>query len=124
MNIFLSAGALLGLLAVIIGAFGAHGLEGILSEHALKSYQTGVKYHFYHVTALLCVGILCSKQPSTSRFLKLSGIGFIVGILLFSGSLYLLAITGISKLGIITPFGGLALIFGWVMLLIYGFKQK
>ena len=124
MNTFLSLGALFGLLAVIIGAFGAHGLENNLSEHALARYHTGVEYQFYHVMALLILGIISSQGSTTPRLIKLSGITFTAGILLFSGSLYLYALTGISKFGMVTPIGGLAFILGWIFLLLYAVKSK
>lgn len=128
MNRFLAIGALFGLLAVIIGAFGAHGLENSLSEHALTRYHTGVQYQFYHVMALLILGVISSQTPSSmnksSRLITFSGFSFIMGILLFSGSLYLYAITGITKFGMVTPIGGLAFIFGWVLLIIYAVKTK
>ena len=117
MNRFLSLGALFGLLAVIIGAFGAHGLEGSLSEHALARYHTGVEYQFYHVMALLVLGVLPST-PS-SELIKFSGFSFVAGIILFSGSLYLYALTGITTFGMVTPIGGLAFIVGLILLLIY-----
>ncbi len=124
MNTFLSLGSLFGLLAVIIGAFGAHGLEDSLSANALARYHTGVEYQFYHVMTLLVVGLLVSKHNTMPRILKLSGYAFVIGILLFSGSLYLYALTSITKFGMITPIGGLAFIVGWVCLLIYSFKYK
>jgi len=128
MNRFLAIGALFGLLAVIIGAFGAHGLENNLSEHALSRYHTGVQYQFYHVIPLLVLGIISSQLNSSSantpRLITLSGISFIVGIFLFSGSLYLYALTGITKFGMVTPIGGLAFILGWVFLIIYAVKAK
>ena len=77
MNKFLVAGAIFGLLAVIIGAFGAHGLEKILSAHAMQRYHTGVEYQFYHVAALLSVGILSSRYTKMPRSLQLSGLFFI-----------------------------------------------
>jgi len=116
-------GAFFGLSAVALGAFGAHGLENTLSAHALKRYHTGVEYQFYHVMAIFVVAIFSQLQTTPSRLLKTSGISFIVGILLFSGSLYLYALTGITTFGIITPFGGLALILGWLFLLIFGIKK-
>ena len=122
MNRFLSLGALFGLLAVIIGAFGAHGLEASLSEHALARYHTGVEYQFYHVMALLVLGMLPSTH--SSKLIKFSGFSFVAGIILFSGSLYLYALTGITTFGMVTPIGGLALIAGWAFLLIYAFKNK
>jgi uncharacterized membrane protein YgdD (TMEM256/DUF423 family) len=124
MNRFLSLGALFGLLAVIIGAFGAHGIENSLSEHALARYHTGVEYQFYHVMALLILGVISSQHQTTPKLIKLSGVFFIAGILLFSGSLYLYALTGNTKFGMVTPIGGLAFILGWVFLLIYAVKNK
>jgi len=123
MNKFLFTGAIFGLLAVIIGAYGAHGLEKIFSAHAMQRYHTGVEYQFYHVAALLTVGILSSMHTKMPRSLQLSGIFFIVGILLFSGSLYLYAFTGKSYLGMITPIGGLGFIGGWISLILYALKN-
>lgn len=123
MNTFLSLGSLFGLLAVIIGAFGAHGLENNLTEHALARYHTGVEYQFYHVMALLVLGVIVSQLSTTPSLIQYSGIAFTVGILLFSGSLYLYALTGITKFGMVTPIGGLAFIVGWVCLLIYAIKS-
>ena len=123
MNTFLSLGSLFGLLAVIIGAFGAHGLENTLTEHALARYHTGVEYQFYHVMVLLVLGIIVSQLSATPSLIQYSGIAFTIGILLFSGSLYLYALTGITKFGMVTPIGGLAFIAGWVCLLIYAMKN-
>ncbi len=123
MNTFLTLGALFGLLAVIIGAFGAHGLENTLTEHAISRYKTGVEYQFYHVMALMILGIIVSQLSATPSLIHYSGIAFTIGILLFSGSLYLYALTGITKFGMITPIGGLAFIVGWVCLLIYAIKN-
>ena len=123
MNTFLSLGAVFGLFAVIIGAFGAHGLESTLTEQALSRYHTGVEYQFYHVTALLVLGILSSTHPTTPKLIKYSGIAFTIGILLFSGSLYLYALTGVTKFGMITPLGGLAFIIGWICLLVFSLKK-
>jgi len=124
MNTFLSLGAVFGLLAVIIGAFGAHGLESSLTEHALARYHTGVEYQFYHVMVLLILGVISSQYPTTPKLIKLSGVFIITGILLFSGSLYIYALTGNTKFGMITPIGGLAFILGWALLLIYAMKAK
>lgn len=121
---FLFFAALLGMTAVIIGAFGAHAIGETLSDHALQRFHTGVEYQFYHVAALLSVGILTSLHRNhDSSLLKLSGIAFILGIILFSGSLYAYALTGNSKLGMITPFGGGAFILGWFLLLMYALKK-
>lgn len=102
-------------LSVAIGAFGAHGLEGRLSERMLKNYQTGVQYHMIHGVGLLVVGILSLKMTA-NQMVNGAGWAFLIGIVLFSGSLYVMALTGITKLGAITPIGGLAFIVGWVLL--------
>lgn len=111
-KLFLSLGALAGLLAVALGAFGAHALRGRLDDYARGVFETAVQYHFYHALALALVGILLLSQPATA-LLKSSGWLFLIGIAVFSGSLYLLAITGIKWLGAVTPLGGLAFIAGW-----------
>jgi len=123
MNKFLAVAAFFGLLAVIIGAFGAHGLEKLLSEHAIKRFHTGVEYQFYHVASLLAVGLLSLNHNKIPRSLQLSGIFFTLGIVLFSGSLYLYAYTGKTFYGMITPIGGLSFIGGWVSLIIYAIKN-
>lgn len=113
-KLFLSIGAISGALGVILGAFGAHGLKEKLSEKMLANWMTGVEYHFYHTFAILAVGLLAMHIPS--RAISSSGWAFLIGILIFSGSLYVMALTGITKLGMITPIGGLAFIIGWVLL--------
>ncbi|MFA7554571.1 MAG: DUF423 domain-containing protein [Spongiibacteraceae bacterium] len=112
---FLCIAAISGMLAVIIGAFGAHGLKARITEDLMLVYQTGVQYHFYHTFALLVVGLLLLQYPQVS-LLHWSGILFIAGLLVFSGSLYVLALTGVKWLGAITPLGGLAFIGGWASL--------
>ena len=107
--------ALSGFLAVALGAFGAHGLRGRLSPEMMAVFQTGVQYHFYHTAALLVVALLLQYAPSTSG-LAFSGICFVVGIVVFSGSLYLLAVSELRWLGAITPLGGTALLVGWLAL--------
>jgi len=119
-RLFLSIGAISGALAVMLGAFGAHGLKAKLSEKMLANYMTGVEYHFYHTFAILAVGLLAMHFQS--RALAGSGWAFVIGIVLFSGSLYVMALTGITKLGAITPIGGLAFIIGWVLLAISALK--
>ncbi len=104
------------ILAVAIGAFGAHGLKSHLSDEMLMIFKTGVEYHFYHALGLLMVGILSMSMPS--GYIKWSAIFLSAGIILFSGSLYALATTGIKGLGAITPIGGLSFIAGWVLLFI------
>lgn len=120
---FLSIAAISGFLAVAFGAFGAHGLESILDPSQLATYQTGVEYHFYHTLALFGVGILAQHHNEASM-LKLSGVMFALGIIIFSGSLYLLAVSGIRWLGAITPLGGLGFLVGWAALLRFAWQQK
>jgi uncharacterized membrane protein YgdD (TMEM256/DUF423 family) len=113
-KLFLSIGSISGALAVMLGAFGAHGLKDKLSEKMLANYMTGVEYHFYHTLALLIVGVIALHYPT--KQLTASGWAFTIGILTFSGSLYVMALTGITKLGAITPIGGLFFIIGWILL--------
>ena len=122
MRIFLTAGAISGALAVLLGAFGAHLLKQMISPDMLEVYKTGVQYQFYHTFALLGVGILMSFK--STKTLKWSGYLFITGIIVFSGFLYLLAITGIKALGMIVPIGGLTLVAGWICLLIHALNFK
>jgi len=113
-RLFLSIGSISGALAVMLGAFGAHALKAKLSDKMLANWMTGVEYHFYHTFAILAVGLIAMHvQP---RLLSASGWAFVIGIVLFSGSLYVMALTGITKLGAITPIGGLAFIIGWILL--------
>ncbi|ERN51669.1 hypothetical protein BTR22_03605 [Alkalihalophilus pseudofirmus] len=114
-KLFILLGSIVMALSVAIGAFGAHGLEPRLSERMMKNYQTGVQYHMIHGIGLLIVGIVALKLTSSSM-LNGAGWSFLIGIILFSGSLYAMALTGITKLGAITPIGGLAFIVGWVLL--------
>jgi uncharacterized membrane protein YgdD (TMEM256/DUF423 family) len=120
-KLFITLASLSGMLAVVFGAFGAHALKGKLDDQALKVFETAVQYHFYHTFALLVVGVIALNQPQTV-LLKSSGWLFVIGILVFSGSLYLLSLTGVRWLGAITPLGGLALIAGWGCLAAAGWK--
>ncbi|MBM7062380.1 DUF423 domain-containing protein [Pseudomonas sp. UL073] len=106
--------AFFGFTAVALGAFAAHGLKSQLSADLLAVFQTGVHYQMVHALALLGVALLSLHVPG--RALLLAGGLFVLGILLFSGSLYLLSLTGVRGLGIVTPFGGLAFLGGWVSL--------
>lgn len=107
--------AISGLLAVLLGAFGAHGLKTKLPTDMLAIYHTAVQYQFYHTMALLLVGLLMIHWPSSTALL-VSACCFIVGIIIFSGTLYVLSITGIRWLGAITPIGGVGFIVGWISL--------
>jgi uncharacterized membrane protein YgdD (TMEM256/DUF423 family) len=114
-TILMSASIFL-IFAVAIGAFGAHALKSQLSSEMMQIYKTGVEYHFYHALGLLLTGVLSVSMPS--RLLKWSAFFLAAGIFLFSGSLYVLAITGIKWLGALTPLGGLSFIAGWVLLFV------
>ncbi|WP_413793083.1 MULTISPECIES: DUF423 domain-containing protein [unclassified Pseudomonas] len=111
---FLMLAAFFGFTGVALGAFAAHGLKNRLSADYLAIFHTGVTYQLVHTLALLGVALLATHIPG--RVVTWAGICFVIGILLFSGSLYLLTLTGISKLGIITPFGGVAFLIGWLCL--------
>lgn len=116
-KIFLIIAGVLGVIAVGLGAFGAHALRNMLeSSGRVDTFETAVKYHFWHVLALVAVAILIDKFNAV--MLQYAGWSFIVGVLIFSGSLYVLCMTGITKLGAITPIGGLAFILGWIFLIL------
>ncbi|MCU1762661.1 DUF423 domain-containing protein [Pseudomonas sp. 14P_8.1_Bac3] len=111
---FLMLAAFFGFTGVALGAFAAHGLKNRLTAEYLAIFHTGVTYQLVHTLALLGVALLATQIPG--RLITWAGASFAIGILLFSGSLYVLTLTGISKLGIITPFGGLAFLVGWLCL--------
>jgi uncharacterized membrane protein YgdD (TMEM256/DUF423 family) len=108
---FIFLGAINGFLAVAFGAFAAHALKNLLSAGLLEVFQTGVEYQAMHALALLAAGLL--GRDGRSRALNLAGWAFATGILLFSGSLYILALTDIRWMGAVTPFGGTAFLLGW-----------
>ena len=112
-----------GFLAVSIGAFAAHMLRDRLSPELLNTFQTGVQYHMYHALGLFGIGLLMLNFP-TSNLLRISAYLMIAGIVLFSGSLYLLSITGTKWLGAITPLGGLCFLTAWVLIVWFAAKQK
>lgn len=112
---FLLLASLLGALSVALGAFGAHGLDGRLSADLLNTYEIGVRYHVYHALALLGVVAVLIRWPEATAAVW-AGWLFVVGIVIFSGSLYILALTGIRWLGAITPIGGVAFVVGWLCL--------
>ena len=114
MNYFV-IGAISGCLVVILGAFGAHRLKDILDEYGKSIYNKAVLYHMFHTMGILVLGLIEKIQPEIQ--LNLAGWAFLLGIVLFSGSLYILAVTGFKWMGIITPIGGVFFIIGWVILI-------
>lgn len=123
MKPFIFTGALHGLLAVALGAFGAHALKDILSEYSTGIWHTAVQYQMFHATGILVIGILMSqKLIGNTTLLKWAGILMNGGIIFFSGSLYVLAVTGIKILGAITPIGGVLFLTAWVFVMISALK--
>ena len=120
-KLFITLASLSGMLAVCFGAFGAHALRDRLDDYLMGVFETAVQYHFYHALALLAVGVIALNQPQTVM-LKSAGWLFLTGTIIFSGSLYILALTGTKWLGAITPLGGLAFIAGWACLAAAGWK--
>ncbi|UCH53194.1 MAG: DUF423 domain-containing protein [Pseudomonadota bacterium] len=116
-KLFLIIGALASALAVALGAFGAHALKARLAPDLLAIYHTGVQYHFFHALGLLLIGLAATQWPG-STWLRASGWTMLAGIVLFSGSLYVLALTGQRWLGAVTPLGGVAFIGAWILLAI------
>jgi uncharacterized membrane protein YgdD (TMEM256/DUF423 family) len=115
MKIFVVLGSLSAFLGVGLGAFGAHGLKTKVTPEMLAVWQTGVLYHLVHALGLLLIGILCHLMPETAT-VRNAGWAILLGTVLFSGSLYLLVLTGVKPLGMITPFGGIAFLVGWLLL--------
>lgn len=113
MRIFLAIAAVLGGLSVAGGAFASHALQSRLSERAIEVFQTGVRYQMSHAIALLAVALLLAIAEPPTPWLTAAGWAFVVGIGLFSGSLYLISLAGLKVLGPVTPIGGLALLVGW-----------
>ncbi|XHU95662.1 MAG: DUF423 domain-containing protein [cyanobacterium endosymbiont of Rhopalodia gibba] len=123
-KVFMMAGSALAGLGVVGGAFARHILKNRLNDHALDIFETGIKYQIYHSLALLLVMLLLTVQQNYPSSLLWAGYGFLIGILIFSGSLYTLSLTGIKWLGAITPIGGVAFIVGWVSLVIAAWNWK
>lgn len=125
---FIQYAALLGALSVALGAFGAHALKKIVDAEAVSTFETGVRYQFYHTFALLSVGFLYRRMPG--KLMEWAGIFFISGIALFSGSLYLLTYlnatenVGLKGVGAITPLGGICFIAGWICLFVQSLKAS
>lgn len=117
-KLFMAIAASLGGLSVILGAFASHALKERLSDRSLEIWETGTKYQMYHSLALLLIALLLSRSETASVTMTAAGFAFIIGIVLFSGSLYSLSLSGVKWLGAITPLGGVAFIVGWGCLLV------
>jgi uncharacterized membrane protein YgdD (TMEM256/DUF423 family) len=122
-HIWIVLGAVNGFLAVALGAFGAHGLAQTLQANdRVATWETAVNYHMYHALAMFAVAWLVSQ--TTTSIVPAAGWCFLLGIVIFSGSLYALSITNITRLGAITPIGGVLFLIGWVLLAVAGWKMK
>lgn len=122
-SIFLFLGALSALMGVGMGAFGAHGLKAILTPEMMDVYQTGVTYQMWHSLALVGIALMRHQNPA-SKLLSWAGWLMFTGIVLFSGSLYLLALTQSSELGRITPIGGVSFLTAWLLISIYSTQKQ
>ena len=122
MKVFIILGAINAFLSVALGAFGAHGLEKMVEPKYLEIWKTGVQYQMYHAIGLMIIAVLLGRFPA-SALLTWSGWLMLIGIILFSGSLYVLTLTRIGPLGAITPFGGVAFLVAWVLIIIAAVKQ-
>jgi uncharacterized membrane protein YgdD (TMEM256/DUF423 family) len=122
-NLFMTIAGINGLLVVSIGAFGAHALKSTVTSESFATFQTGVLYHMVHTLALLCLSILITKFKDIS-ILNASGWFFTIGIVFFSGSLYLLGISGIKTLGAVAPIGGVSFLCGWACLIRFSIKAR
>lgn len=119
------SGAIHGFLVVALGAFGAHALDAILDDYGKGIWETAVQYQMFHAIALLAIGIIMSpKLFGSIKQLKVAAVCMNLGIIFFSGSLYILAISGIKILGAITPIGGVLFLAGWILLLVSTLKHK
>lgn len=126
-RIFLAIAAILGGTAVAAGAFGSHALKARLSDRALEIFDLGTRYQMYHALALFLVALLLLQTAATQSaqpLLTAAGVAFIAGVVIFSGSLYALSLTGVKVLGAVTPLGGVALMVGWGCLAIAAFSIK
>jgi uncharacterized membrane protein YgdD (TMEM256/DUF423 family) len=119
---FVVLGAILAGVSVAAGAFGAHGLRGVLQPDMLANFETAARYQMYHALAILIVGAIADRLPA--RWVNWIGWLFFAGVLLFSGSLYLMAFTGVRVLGAITPLGGVAFIAGWALLAVAALRRR
>ncbi|WP_435103249.1 DUF423 domain-containing protein [Arhodomonas sp. AD133] len=115
-------GALAGLVGVVLGAFGAHALSGMLSPERLEVWETAVRYQFVHALALVFIGTL--HPASGGAWLRWSTASLMAGVIVFCGSLYLLCLTGVPWLGAITPIGGVLWVVGWALLAVYAVRHR
>ena len=114
MNVWFLIAGLNGALAVAAGAFAAHGLQNRIDAHALSVFETGARYHMYHALAIGLAAL--AMRGTAAQSAQYAALFFLAGILLFSGSLYVLALTGLREAAFVTPFGGVAFLIGWIML--------
>ena len=119
---FLFLAGILGFLGVLAGTFGAHGLKGKLEPALLETFEVGVRYHLVHAVALLAVSLMVGRD--NPRAIGVAGLAFIVGICIFCGSLYALALTGVKTFGMVAPIGGASFMIGWAALAVAGWKKK
>lgn len=122
-RIFLALGAVNAFLCVALGALGSHGLKSVLTANMLANFQIGVQYHFYHAIGLMLVGLTMERLPQV-RALKFSGMLMMAGIVLFSGTLYIVSLTGWRGMGIVAPLGGSSFMAGWLLLAYAVWKNK
>ena len=122
MKLFIFIGSLNAFFAVALGAFGAHGLKSRVTDDMLTVWQTGVQYHIYHALGLILVGVLFHLFPQASQ-LRIAGWFLFAGIVLFSGSLYVMTLSGIRVLGAVTPIGGLAFLIGWLLVALTAWRN-
>ena len=120
MKVFIILGAVNAFIAVALGAFGAHGLEGKIPDKYLETWNTAVQYQMFHAAGLLIIGLLAGKV--SSPLINWSGWLMFIGIIIFSGSLFVLSVTQIKVLGAITPIGGVSFLAAWVLMIIAAYK--
>lgn len=123
MKLFVVLGSLNAFLAVALGAFGAHGLKSKVSADMLTVWQTSVQYHMFHALGLILLGILIHLYPEIAQ-LRVSGWLLFTGIVLFSGSLYVMVLSGVRALGMVTPVGGITFLIGWLLLAFLVFRNS
>jgi uncharacterized membrane protein YgdD (TMEM256/DUF423 family) len=122
MKIFVIVGSLSAFLGVALGAFGAHGLKTKITPDMLTVWQTGVQYHLIHALGLILIGILCHLMPDAA-LARTAGWLLVAGSILFSGSLYVMVLTGVRALGMVTPLGGVAFLAGWLLLAVAAWRH-